>query len=474
LACLLATAIAPAAMATSHATQPSGVDTFERSVNNGWGSGPLGSWSYERTAGAAFSLSVDGHRAVASAPSGVNKGNLLVGQSISGPANALATFSTNYEPASGTPNHFQIVLRHQASQTYYAIQLFPNGSSPAEITIFEAKSGVFTEFDDEFLPFAVTANHSYVIEGAVDDSNGSVRLYGRAWPAGTTRPSAWEATGTDSAGNRLQSGTAGVRLSMYAGPVTDTVDDYTLTVGSTSSQPPPSPSPSPSPTTSPSPSPSPSPSASPPPPGTTIDSFTRTLTGSWGSGSIGTWSLEVTAGSAYGLRVDGQKGIATANTGDKGNLVVGPSTTGAVDVRSSFTESLEPSSGSPNHWMVLARHQGVRTYYAADLSPNGSSPADLDLFMAKNGVFTDLLDVNLPFVASVGQTYVVEVSVSDVSGGVSISAKAWPAGTTAPSSWQVTASDTASDRLTSGNVGVRFGSAVGPVTFTADDFTVTR
>ena len=172
--------------------------------------------------------------------------------------------------------------------------------------------------------------------------------------------------------------------------------------------------------------------------------------------------------------MDGQKGVATANTGDKGNLVVGPSLSGAVDVRASFTASLQPSSGSQNHWMVLARHQGIRTYYAADLTPNGSAPADLDIFMAKNGVFTDLFDVTMPFVASVGQVYVVEVSVADVSGGVSISAKAWPAGTPAPSSWQVTASDTASDRLTSGNVGVRFGSAVGPVTFTADDVTVTR
>ena len=194
------------------------------------------------------------------------------------------------------------------------------------------------------------------------------------------------------------------------------------------------------------------------------------MKGSWGTGALGTWGLEVTAGSAYGLSVDGQKGIATANSGDKGNLTVGSWATGAADVRATVTESLEPSSGSQNHWMILVRHQGVRTYYAADLTPNGSAAADLDLFMAKNGVFTDLVDVNLPFVATVGRQYVIEAQVSDGPNGPVISAKAWPLGTAPPSSWQVTATDTAPDRL----VGVRFGSAVGPVTFAADDFTVSR
>ena len=89
-------------------------------------------------------------------------------------------------------------------------------------------------------------------------------------------------------------------------------------------------------------------------------------------------------------------------------------------------------------------------------------------------MFTDLVDVNLPFVATVGRQYVIEARVSDGPNGPVISAKAWPLGATAPSSWQATATDTASDRLTTGNVGVRFGSAVGPVTFTADDVTITR
>jgi hypothetical protein len=454
------------------------VDAFERTVNGSWGTGPLGSWSYETTAGTAFGLSVDGHRAVASAPDGVNKGNLLVGNAISGPADASATFTTSYEPPTGTPNHWQIVLRHQAMRTYYAAQLLPYGTAPAHLVIFEAKNGVFTDLGEQVLSFVVAPNQSYAIEASVsDDPSGAVDLNAKAWPLASQVPTAWQTSGVDSASDKLQSGTVGVRLSMYSGPVVSTVDDFRLTSGTTPSpspSPTTSPSPSPSPTTSPSPSPSPSvsPSPTPPPTTTTVDSFTRTLNGSWGTGAAGTWVRETSAGSAQVLKVDGQQAVATARTGDKGNMVVGGSLGGTVDLRATFSASYQPAT--PNHWLLLLRHQAVRTYYAVELSPNGSAPADLDIFMAKNGVFTDLLDVTLAFPAVAGQQYVIEATVSDGTGGATISAKAWPAGTTAPSTWQATATDGAPDRLTTGNVGVRLTCYSGPVTFTVDDFTVTR
>src|SRR5947209_4588932 len=62
-----------------------GADSFERSVNGSWGTGPLGAWTYEVTSGSPFQLSVDGHEGVAVSLSVVNKGNLLVGEPISGP-----------------------------------------------------------------------------------------------------------------------------------------------------------------------------------------------------------------------------------------------------------------------------------------------------------------------------------------------------------------------------------------------------
>jgi hypothetical protein len=182
----------------------------------------------------------------------------------------------------------------------------------------------------------------------------------------------------------------------------------------------------------------------------------------------------MTSGSAFQQSVDGHRAVVSASSGDKGNLLVGSSISGTVDVRATFTASLQPSSGDSNHWILLLRHQGVRTYYGVQLSPNGSAPADLAIFQAKNGVFTDLTDVNLPFTAAANQAYVIEASISDGPNGVTIVAKAWPAASTAPSSWQATGTDGASDRLTSGTVGVRLSMYAGPVTATVDDFTVTR
>jgi hypothetical protein len=95
--------------------------------------------------------------------------------------------------------------------------------------------------------------------------------------------------------------------------------------------------------------------------------------------------------------------------------------------------------------------------------------------MAKNGVFTDLSDVTLPFVATANQAYVVEFTVSDGSNGsVNLSAKAWTAGSAPPAAWQATATDSASDRLTFGSAGVRVSLYAGPVTVTVDDFAVTK
>jgi chitodextrinase len=453
------------ASATTPASPPL-VDTFERSLSNTWGSGPLGTWSYEVTAGSPFTISVDGHKALAVSPAGVNKGNLFVGSSISGPADAKATFTVTYEPASGTQNHWQVILRHQGPRTYYAAQLLPNGSSsPAEIVIFSAKNGVFTDLADVFLPFSVAANQVYLIEGAVTDGPGGVvNLYAKAWQGGTSAPTSWQATGVDTKADALTSGTVGVRLSMYAGPATSTIDDFTLsrTVD-------------PGPTPTPTPTPTPSPTVTPPPgPVTTVDTFERTATGSWGTGPAGAWASEPTAGAAFGLSVDGHKAVATGKAGDKSNLLVGSSISGAVDVSATFTASVQPATGTSNHLILLLRHQAARTYYAVQLSPNGSSPADLEIFQAKNGVFTDLASVVLPFAAVANQAYVVAASITDDAGGVHISAKAWAAGTTAPGAWQATASDSAADRLASGTVGVRLSLYAGPVTVTVDDFTVTK
>jgi hypothetical protein len=207
---------------------------------------------------------------------------------------------------------------------------------------------------------------------------------------------------------------------------------------------------------------------------TTSDTFQRSLTGSWGTGALGAWAYENTSGTSFTLSVDGKRGVAREPGGaGKGNLVVGPSLAGTVAVVGTFTYDHQPDpSQTQNHWQVLLRHQGSQTYYAAELYPNGPDPATLVIFTAKSGVFTDLGEVALPFAASTGSPYRVKATVSDVTGGVRLSAKAWPGGSTTPG-WELTVTDTATNRITSGSVGVRFSTYAGPATATLDNFAVT-
>jgi hypothetical protein len=206
---------------------PPTLDGFERSVSGSWGSGQLGAWSYEPTAGSAFSLGVNGHVATAYTSSN-SKGNLVVGPSFTGPATASATFTADFEPGSGTLNHWQVIVRHQAARTYYAAQLYPEAGNQASLVIFSAKNGVFTDLADVTVPFTTAIGSSYVIKFAVSDAGDGVHLSAKAWPAGGAEPSGWEATAVDGNGDKLMSGNTGVRLSMYSGPVTATVDDFRL------------------------------------------------------------------------------------------------------------------------------------------------------------------------------------------------------------------------------------------------------
>ena len=186
---------------------------------------------YEPTSGTPFDLSVDGSRGIGSEPSSDGKGNLVVGDSLGGIVDARATFSIDVEPTSqsATQNHWQVLLRHQSSQTYYAVELLPEATSNAHLIIFWAKSGSFHEMGKATLPFAVATGQQYVVEGRVSDTSSGVTVTAKAWPAGENAPASPQLVQTDAAADALTSGQVGVRLSIYSGPATETVDDFTVT-----------------------------------------------------------------------------------------------------------------------------------------------------------------------------------------------------------------------------------------------------
>ena len=114
---------------------------------------------------------------------------------------------------------------------YYAAQLLPSRRRRATLSIFEAKHGVFTELGRVPMSFAALADRSYVLEGRVWDEDHGVHLAARAWPELGSRPLRWQLSVVDDSKKPLIVGDVGVRLSMYAGPVTATVDDFSVARG---------------------------------------------------------------------------------------------------------------------------------------------------------------------------------------------------------------------------------------------------
>lgn len=194
-------------------------------------------------------------------------------------------------------------------------------------------------------------------------------------------------------------------------------------------------SPSPSPTLSPSPivTPSPTPSSSP---GTTLaqDTFKRANQQYWGNASDGqTWAGDANTSSVFSISNNTGK---LANGGTAYNAVLGPVATNAEVI---FSGSI--SSFTNTNLGAVLRWKDTNNWYKAYIS--GGS---LVIQKKINGTNTTLKTV--PFAATAGTSYSIDFSVV----GTTLSANAWPTGTTEPAGWMATATDSS---LVSGNCGLR-------------------
>jgi streptogramin lyase len=197
------------------------------------------------------------------------------------------------------------------------------------------------------------------------------------------------------------------------------------------------PTPTPSPTLSPSPTvtPSPSPTATPSP-GTILaqDTFHRANQKHWGKASDGqTWGAEANVYSVFSI--SNNTGLLS-NGANAYNAVLGPVATNAEVIFSGSVSSfVNGNSGAVLRW------SDTNNWYKAHIT--GSS---LVLQKKVNGAYTTLKTV--PFAATAGTSYSIDFSVV----GTTLSANAWQTGTTEPSGWMVTATDSS---LVSGYCGLR-------------------
>lgn len=209
----------------------------------------------------------------------------------------------------------------------------------------------------------------------------------------------------------------------------------------------PSPLPSPTPTSSPSPTPSPSPI-----PGTTLaqDTFQRTNQLYWGTASDGhTWSGDANSQSLFSIsnstgQVAGGSGIYNALLGAT-----------VPDAEVLFSGSI--SSFTNSNLGAVLRWTDTNNWYKAYIG--GSR---LIIQRRINGSYSTLGAA--AFAATIGTSYSLRFQVV----GTALSAKVWQTGSTEPSTWMLTVSDTA---LQSGYCGLRMqlqtGVAVNVTSFLA-------
>jgi hypothetical protein len=199
------------------------------------------------------------------------------------------------------------------------------------------------------------------------------------------------------------------------------------------------------------------------------DTFTRTVTDSWGTAPIGgSWTTTGGAGTDYD--VTGSVGTHSMTSVNVSRYSVLPAPSADVDVVvNAATSAL--AAGGPHYVGVVARYLDVNNSYYARLTLNTNQTLTLVLQKRVGGAQTDLTSVTVPGTHAAGTYYMVRFQAT----GTTLRAKAWQAGDFEPVEWQTSASDTS--LTAAGSVGVRsiLSSAntnTLPVTVSFDNFTV--
>ena len=182
------------------------VDTFERSVSNGWGSAETGgAWSLS---GTASHFSVAGGNAVISTNAGLTRMAYLNGVSSTS-TDLSSAFSLDALPTGGS-SFVSFIARRVGSSDYQA-RLSISSAGAVQIQL-RAGSTTFG-----------SANVSGLTLGAGDEVNVRVQAFGvspttvraKVWKVGTTEPTSWQASATDTTAALQDAG--GVGLGLYVG-----------------------------------------------------------------------------------------------------------------------------------------------------------------------------------------------------------------------------------------------------------------
>jgi hypothetical protein len=275
-----------------------------------------------------------------------------------------------------------------------------------------------------------------------------------------------------------ESANAGYRTDIdgSAVPIGPAVDIGADERGSTTTTPTPTPTPTPNATPTPTPKPTPTPTPAPPATSTIArDAFQRSVTDAWGSAATGGgWTTS--SGPASDFDVNGVE--ATARVASPGQMRLGMLTgVSARDIDARLRVKTNVSaSGDGQYAYLVGRHLGGDTEYRAKIHMRPNGATYLQITKVIRNVETSISSyVSLGTIHAPNGFIWIRFRVTGAS-PTSLSAKAWKEGSSEPSGWQATGSDTSSALQQGGALGVRAwvsGDASGATVFAVDDLTVT-
>ena len=202
------------------------------------------------------------------------------------------------------------------------------------------------------------------------------------------------------------------------------------------------------------------------------DSFARTVTAGWGSADQGgAWTV---AGSASVFSVNGTVGKIAVPAGQTDTASLASVSSTSTDVTAVLGIDQMPSVGSL-YALVQARQVSSSSGYGARVL--FTSAGRIQLYLTGGGNATYLAGGQLPSTVTyaAGDQFNVRVVVDGVS-PTTVEAKVWKVGTTEPTAWTYTATDSTASLQVAGWIGFQgylSASAVGPVALSVDNLVAT-
>lgn len=183
------------------------------------------------------------------------------------------------------------------------------------------------------------------------------------------------------------------------------------------------------------------------PPEAFLDTFTRTVSGGWGTTDTGqAWTVAV--GTAANFSVDGTRGVSSHPVTGGTHLISAPYSSPDVNAVLNFSLDQVPA-GDTALLFLTARTADANNFYSARISFAAGGAMSLSVRKRVAGVDTSLANLALGVTYVAGVAYRMRFTVQ----GSTLSAKVWAASGSEPGAFQVTASDP--ELTAAGGVGVR-------------------